>query len=215
MIESVKKRFLNINFIVSLGIWLALILIHSFSIGGEANGTIPFFWSKPSLYYSTWFLDLLLIGTWYLNYYLLAPKLIRHRKFVAYAVIVLLFMLLGLFFQLMLYYLLQWEMPIPNGMAKVSLYGFMTMLALFALGLSARSVVSWIDLQQQKETLEKTLTEKEATITLLQQQLEAKETSPQPIIEEKEVDNLDKLSKDEIQNMADEILEEDRNEPLL
>lgn len=174
MENSKKLPTVSVNLLISIGVWLVLILIHSFSIGGESNGKVPFFWEKTSLYYSTWFLDFLLIGTWYLNYCFFAPKLIAKRKFVAYGVVVVLFMVLGLFFQLMLFYLFKWPMPVYGSSASASLFGCMAMLALFAIGFSARSIKSWILLQDKVSMLEKEKQSSEETIADLRRQLEEK-----------------------------------------
>lgn len=177
MENSKIRPTVSVNLLISIGVWLVLILIHSFSIGGESNGKVPFFWEKASLYYSTWFLDFLLIGTWYLNYCFFAPKLIAKRKFVAYGVVVVLFMVLGLFFQLMLFYLFKWPMPLYGSSASASLFGCMAMLALFAIGFSARSIKSWILLQDKVSMLEKEKQSSEETIADLRRQLEEKEAA--------------------------------------
>lgn len=212
MENSKKLSALNVNLLISLGVWLVLILIHSFSIGGESNGTVPFFWQKPSLYLSTWCLDLLLIGSWYLNYYIFAPKLIARRKFVAYVVVVLLFMVLGLFFQLVLFYLFKWQMPIDGGTARASLFGCMAMLAVFTIGFSARSIKSWILLQERVRTLEKEKKMSEERMAELERQLTAKET-PVETVEISPVES-EEIPAQTITQLAEDIAKEDEEESL-
>lgn len=216
MENSKKRPIVSVNLLISIGVWLVLILIHSFSIGGESNGKVPFFWEKTSLYYSTWFLDFLLIGTWYLNYCFFAPKLIAKRKFVAYGVVVVLFMVLGLFFQLMLFYLFKWPMPLYGSSASASLFGCMAMLALFAIGFSARSIKSWILLQDKVSMLEKEKQSREETIADLRRQLEEKDVAVAtvPMDEVKTApQEEDTQSTQGIERLAEGIGEHD--EPLL
>lgn len=215
MENSKKLPTVSVNLLISIGVWLVLILIHSFSIGGESNGKVPFFWEKTSLYYSTWFLDFLLIGTWYLNYCFFAPKLIAKRKFVAYGVVVVLFMVLGLFFQLMLFYLFKWPMPLYGSSASASLFGCMAMLALFAIGFSARSIKSWILLQDKVSMLEKEKQSSEETIADLRRQLEEKNAVAAVPIEEVKTapQEEDTQSSQGIERLVEGIGEQE--EPLL
>ena len=215
MENSKIRPTVSVNLLISIGVWLVLILIHSFSIGGESNGKVPFFWEKASLYYSTWFLDFLLIGTWYLNYCFFAPKLIAKRKFVAYGVVVVLFMVLGLFFQLMLFYLFKWPMPLYGSSASASLFGCMAMLALFAIGFSARSIKSWILLQDKVSMLEKEKQSSEETIADLRRQLEEKEAAVAVPMDEVKTapQEEDTPSSQGIERLVEGIGEQD--EPLL
>lgn len=193
----------GINLLVTVLVWFVLIVIHSFAIAIESNGAIPFFWHAPSLYVSTWILDLLLIGVWYLNYYLLAPQFIARQHYVAYSVVVLLFMVLGLCFTPMLYYAFGLPMPLKQGPVGVSWYGFGAMLILFALSFATRSFTKWIALQREVNNLKqerKDLLEKIA-------QLEGEK-------EEVEVATVETISPEELTRQVEAMQREEEIEPL-
>lgn len=89
----------------------------------------------------------------------------------AYTILVLLLMALGVFFHLALHYL--WEMGIPSDPfgAAPSSFGGISVLALMALGLSIRGVQNWVKLEKQVDALLEERAEKLAIISELRQNL--------------------------------------------
>lgn len=220
--ERVKQeQKQNLSIILSIVVWFVLMLSHSFVIGAESKD-IPYFWQDVSKYLSIWILDLLVIGTWYLNFHLLAPKLIRQRQFVAYVIIVLLFMVLGLFLPLVLYHILGWEMPIEGGGARVSLYGCMVMLLVFAVGLSVRSLITWIRLQMEVNDLKLKNRTLESELVHLRQydhnsstRIEADSTEGQSSEKTKDPEIfIQGPVRTDLSDVAIKIREEDEEEPL-
>lgn len=209
--ENLDKNTANLNALIVVAVWFVLILVHSFMLGGTKAGHVPYFWDEPSRYYSTWFLDLFLIGVWYLNYYLLAPRLVRKNQFTTYGVIALLLMAVGLFLPLILFHIFGWGSPADAFDVGFSAYGATTVLAFMALGLSIRSLKSWVKLQRMVEHLQQaneTLRAENSALKNENEQL--KQWSEQPL---PQLNNSADYEPEEVIT-PEEIIEADSVEPL-
>lgn len=143
----------RISFAVYALLWLVLIFLQTLttSLQGLAEESV---FQSPRLYYSTWITDLYLIGLFYLNYYVLAPRLMRRRLFRAYLWIIAIAAGIGLLIPLLCYGL--WGLSMPSfaeGVAPVSSLGVAGAVAAIALGLCARALLEWDKLNQEVTTL--------------------------------------------------------------
>lgn len=184
-----KEQGRYISWIIYILIWPVLILLHSFFPGGGSDA-IPFFWSSPKSYYSTWLLDVLLVVIWYLNYYGFAPLFIKKRMYGGYIVITIICMVVCAFLQKILFFTNGWETPTEAQNPSISLFGAFAALAIMAVGLSVRGIRNWIKYEDKCKDLEKVCQNNELTITQLkteiatlknEAEISAKEPVPQPL----------------------------------
>lgn len=143
----------SLAFLIYSGIWLLLVLVQTFIT--SAMGDTPSVLMSPELYYSTWILDVYLIMLFYLNYYLIVPKMIRRRLFLPYFGVVVLASLVGFLLPIMLYVACQWTMPgTPVGIAPLSSVGVLGAVAAMSIGLAIRSVLEWVRLEKKLVEIE-------------------------------------------------------------
>lgn len=182
----------TISFSVYALLWLVLIILQTLTttLQGSAEASV---FHAPALYYSTWLTDLYLIFLFYLNYYVLAPRMMRQRLFRPYLWIVLIAALVGLLIPLLCYALWGWTMPgFAVDSAPISSLGVVGAVASIAIGLCVRGLIEWSALsqevqllQEEKETLtteRNTFREKLETIQRTQLQ-HASEAVASPVIE--------------------------------
>lgn len=135
-------------------VWLVLIFLQTLTTSLQELAEASVF-RAPELYYSTWLTDLYLIGLFYLNYYVLAPRLIRQRLFRSYLWIVAIAAGVGLLIPLLCYSL--WGLGMPGfaqGIAPVSSLGVAGSVASIAIGLCVRAIIEWDQLNQDIELLQ-------------------------------------------------------------
>lgn len=138
----------SVSFLIYAGIWLLLVLVQTFIT--SATGEAPSVFAAPELYYSTWILDLYLILLFYLNYYLIVPRMIRRRLFLPYLGAVVVGALVGFLLPIVMYVAWQWTMPgTPVGTAPLSSIGVLGAVAAMSIGLAIRSVLEWVRLEQR------------------------------------------------------------------
>ncbi|MDO4706899.1 MAG: hypothetical protein Q4A61_00560 [Porphyromonadaceae bacterium] len=143
----------SLTFLIYSGIWLLLVLVQTFIT--SAMGDTPSVLMSPELYYSTWILDVYLIMLFYLNYYLIVPKMIRRRLFLPYFGVVVLASLVGFLLPIVLYVAWQWTMPgTPVGIAPLSSVGVLGAVAAMSIGLAIRSVLEWVRLEKKLVEIE-------------------------------------------------------------
>ncbi len=176
-----------ISFLVSLVFWLLLIALQTYTIAYQGNVANAF--AAPELYYSVWIVDLYLILLYYLNYYVIAPLMIRRRLFRPYIYIIIVAMLLGFLIPVALFYAHGLTTPdTAPGQTPISLIGIVGALGVIAVGLALRSVSEWAKLESNKkelkqhlatidkqkteiETLKKEVLEHQATQTSLEERI--------------------------------------------
>lgn len=162
----------TISFSVYALLWLVLIVLQTLttSLQGPAEASV---FTNPSLYYSTWLTDLYLILLFYLNYYVLAPQMMRKRLFRPYLWIVVVAALIGLLLPLLCYSL--WGMTMPGfapDTAPVSSLGVVGAVASIALGLCVRGLIEWSNLSEEVAVLKQEKEELRAESDLLREKLE-------------------------------------------
>ena len=131
-------------------LWFVLILLVTSvqALDGESV------FSRPELYYSTWLTDLYLVALFYLNYYFLAPRMMRRRLYRPYLWMLLIVALIGFLIPLLCYGLWGLTMPgIAQGSAPLSLLGVVGAVAVVALGLAIRGLFEWDSLGQEVRAL--------------------------------------------------------------
>lgn len=135
------------------GIWILMVLVQTFVT--SSSGDVPSVFVNPELYYSTWALDVYLILLFYLNYYVLVPKMIRRRLFLPYLGMVVVASLVGFLLPIVLYVAWQWSMPgVPTGVTPMSSIGILGAIAAMSIGLAIRSILEWVRLEQRLKECE-------------------------------------------------------------
>ena len=128
--------------------------------------------TNPRLYYSTWFTDLYLVVIFYLNYFLLAPRLMRRRLFQPYLWMTLAAALIGFIIPILCYSLWDLTMPgVAEGTVPVSSLGVIGVVAAMAIGLSVRGLYEWDSLGQEVRALKEEKTKWDAERDELQREL--------------------------------------------
>lgn len=134
-------------------LWFVLILLQTLVTSVQALDDESVF-SRPELYYSTWLTDLYLVGLFYLNYYFLAPRMMRRRLYRPYLWMLLIVALIGFLIPLLCYGLWGLTMPgIAQGSAPLSSLGVVGAVAVVALGLAIRGLFEWDSLGQEVRAL--------------------------------------------------------------
>ncbi len=161
-----------VSFLVYLVLWLVLVILQTIMISYTGEVTNAF--QAPELYYSVWALDAYLITLFYLNYYLIAPMMIRRRLFQPYVYVLIVAMLVGFLMPIIFYTIWNWSMPgVAPGQTPMSLVGIVGALGVVAVGLALRSVKEWSRLEPQKKEHKATL------VTLESQKAQIEELSKQ------------------------------------
>mgnify|MGYP000845726884 FL=1 len=134
-------------------LWFVLILLQTLVTSVQAlDGESVF--ARPELYYSTWLTDLYLVGLFYLNYYFLAPRMMRRRLYRPYLWMLLVVALIGFLIPLLCYALWGLTMPgVVEGSAPLSSLGVVGAVAAIALGLAIRGLIEWDSLGQEVRAL--------------------------------------------------------------
>jgi len=162
----------RISFSVYALVWLVLIVLQTLTTSLQGTQETSVF-HNPQLYYSTWLTDLYLIALFYLNYAVLAPRLMRQRLFRAYLWIVVVAALIGLLIPLLCYSI--WELGMPGfapGVAPVSSLGVVGAVAVISIGLCVRGLIEWNNLNQEVLELRKSEATLQAERDLLRSKLE-------------------------------------------
>lgn len=134
-------------------LWFVLILLQTLVTSVQAlDGESVF--SRPELYYSTWLTDLYLVGLFYLNYYFLAPRMMRRRLYRPYLWMLLVVALIGFLIPLLCYAVWGLSMPgVVEGSAPLSSLGVVGAVAAITLGLAIRGLIEWDSLGQEVRAL--------------------------------------------------------------
>ena len=150
---NTKSSNRTISISVYASVWLVLILLQTLVTTMQGTEEMSVF-SHPRLYISTWLTDLYLIVVFYLNYFLLAPRLMRRRLFQPYLWVVLVAALIGFIIPILCY--LIWGLSMP-GLAEdtvpLSSLGVIGVVAVMAIGLSVRGLYEWDNLGQEVHAL--------------------------------------------------------------
>ncbi len=145
-----------ISFFVSLLFWVLLVVAQTFLFSFQGNAASAL--DMPELYYSVWCLDLYLIILYYINYYIIAPMMIRRKLFRPYIFITAISMGVGFAIPYVLYHINGWTMPAtPPNQAPISLVGIVGALGVIAVGLALRSVSEWAKFEPQKKEVKANL----------------------------------------------------------
>lgn len=146
---NTKSSNRTISISVYASVWIVLILLQTLVTTMQGTEEMSVF-SHPRLYISTWLTDLYLIVVFYLNYFLLAPRLMRRRLFQPYLWVVLVAALIGFILPILCY--LVWGLSMP-GLAEdtvpLSSLGVIGVVAAMAIGLSVRGLYEWDSLGQE------------------------------------------------------------------
>ena len=142
---STKSANRTISVSIYALVWIVLIILQTLVTTVQGTPEMSVF-TNPRLYYSTWLTDLYLVVIFYLNYFVLAPRLMRRRLFQPY-----LWMTLAA--------------------TPVSSLGVIGVVAAMAIGLSVRGLYEWDSLGQEVRTLKEEKTKWDAERDELQRGL--------------------------------------------
>ena len=150
---NTKSSNRTISISVYASVWLVLILLQTLVTTMQGTEEMSVF-SHPRLYISTWLTDLYLIVVFYLNYFLLAPRLMRRRLFQPYLWVVLVAALIGFIIPILCYLIWGLSMPgLAEGTVPLSSLGVIGVVAAMAIGLSVRGLYEWDSLGQEVHAL--------------------------------------------------------------
>lgn len=150
---NTKSSNRTISISVYASVWLVLILLQTLVTTMQGTEEMSVF-SHPRLYISTWLTDLYLIVVFYLNYFLLAPRLMRRRLFQPYLWVVLVAALIGFILPILCYLIWGLSMPgLAEGTVPLSSLGVIGVVAVMAIGLSVRGLYEWDSLGQEVHAL--------------------------------------------------------------
>ena len=150
---STKSANRTISVSIYALVWLVLIILQTLVTTVQGTPEMSVF-TNPRLYYSTWLTDLYLVVIFYLNYFLLAPRLMRRRLFQPYLWVVLVAALIGFIIPIICY--LVWGLSMPGlaeGTVPLSSLGVIGVVAVMAIGLSVRGLYEWDSLGQEVHAL--------------------------------------------------------------
>lgn len=168
---STKSANRTISVSIYALVWLVLIILQTLVTTVQGTPEMSVF-TNPRLYYSTWFTDLYLVVIFYLNYFLLAPRLMRRRLFQPYLWMTLAAALIGFIIPILCYSLWDLTMPgVAEGTVPVSSLGVIGVVAAMAIGLSVRGLYEWDSLGQEVRTLKEEKTKWDAERDELQREL--------------------------------------------
>lgn len=108
---STKSANRTISVSIYALVWLVLIILQTLVTTVQGTPEMSVF-TNPRLYYSTWLTDLYLVVIFYLNYFLLAPRLMRRRLFQPYLWMTLAAALIGFIIPILCYSL--WDLTMPG-----------------------------------------------------------------------------------------------------
>lgn len=199
-----RQKSSVVELLIYLLIWPVLILSHLFILGFDK--AVPHFWEDMNSYFSTVALDFFIIVVWYLNYYLIVPRMIRKRQFAAYMVVAGIFMLGALFLQTILFYAFKWGIPSNPFGTKLSLYGPLMVLSFMAVGLSVRGVINWLRVEDKLITATQHLQEKDQKIEALQMEIKELSLAHDNVMDSlPEVIDVEPLDDEKIDNAYDDL----------
>ena len=104
---STKSANRTISVSIYALVWIVLIILQTLVTTVQGTPEMSVF-TNPQLYYSTWLTDLYLVVIFYLNYFLLAPRLMRRRLFQPYLWVTLAAALIGFIIPILCYSL--WDL---------------------------------------------------------------------------------------------------------
>ena len=135
-------------------VWVLLIVLQSLALESANPGT-PSFWNMPSSYYAVWIVDAYIIALYYINYFLIAPAMIKRLLFRPYIVLSLALGGIGMLLPVIFHHAWQWTIP-GTAEGQMPLYGegFIAAIAAIAVGLSVRGVREWVRLARRNTNLE-------------------------------------------------------------
>ena len=168
---STKSENRTISVSIYALVWLVLIILQTLVTTVQGTPEMSVF-TNPQLYYSTWLTDLYLVVIFYLNYFLLAPRLMRRRLFQPYLWVTLAAALIGFIIPILCYSLWDLTMPgVAEGTVPVSSLGVIGVVAAMAIGLSVRGLYEWDSLGQEVRALKEEKTKWDAERDELQREL--------------------------------------------
>ena len=145
---STKSANRTISVSIYALVWLVLIILQTLVTTVQVTPEMSVF-TNPLLYYSTWLTDLYLVVIFYLNYFVLAPRLMRRRLFQPYLWMTLAAALIGFIIPILCYSLWDLTMPgVAEGTVPVPSLGVIGVVAAVAIGLSVRGLYEWDSLGQ-------------------------------------------------------------------
>ena len=99
---STKSANRTISVSIYALVWIVLIILQTLVTTVQGTPEMSVF-TNPRLYYSTWLTDLYLVVIFYLNYFVLAPRLMRRRLFQPYLWMTLAAALIGFIIPILCY----------------------------------------------------------------------------------------------------------------
>ena len=139
-------------------VWIVLIILQTLVTTVQGTPEMSVF-TNPRLYYSTWLTDLYLVVIFYLNYFVLAPRLMRRRLFQPYLWMALAAALIGFIIPILCYSLWDLTMPgVAEGTVPVS-------------SLGVRGLYEWDSLGQEVHALKEEKTKWDTERDELQREL--------------------------------------------
>lgn len=145
------------------------------------------------IYYSLLVIEFYMIVLFFVNYYIIAPYMIRRALYKQYALLSLFLGGLGFLLPILFYYIWAWSLP---GLAKDAIpfseFAFIGPIAVMLIGLSIRAISEWAAMSDNDAAQEKEIKEKELRIKELEaklKELENKKKELDMVVPEKEKDN--------------------------
>lgn len=170
---NTKSSNRTISISVYASVWIVLILLQTLVTTMQGTEEMSVF-SHPRLYISTWLTDLYLIVVFYLNYFLLAPRLMHRRLFQPYLWMVLVAALIGFIIPILCYLIWGLSMPgLAESTVPLSSLGVIGVVAVMAIGLSVRGLYEWDSLGQEVHALREAEAQWQSEREELQQKLHA------------------------------------------
>ncbi len=177
----------------------ALLVILQVSLIGLYSGVDSIFRNLP-LYYSLLVIDFYMIVLFFINYYIIAPYMIRRALYKQYALLSLFLGGLGFLLPILFYSIWAWSLPgLATDAIPFSEFAFIGPIAVMSIGLSIRAISEWAKMSdndadqnkqiadQEKEIKAKALLIKELEAKL--KDLENKKKELEIVVPEKEKDN--------------------------
>lgn len=149
--------------VIYLLAWVVAILCQSYLLG--SNNPLGGFWQVPQHYYSTWVVDAFLVLLFYVNYYWIAPVMIRRSLYKQYIWVVLIAAAIALLIPISLYYIMDWRLPLQqDGQFPFSFWAVLGAITVITVGLCIRGIKEWARRTDQEVALQ-------AEISSLKEQL--------------------------------------------
>lgn len=143
-----------------------LLVVLQVSLIGLYSGIESIF-KNISLYYSLLLLDLYIVLLFFINYYIIAPYMIRRSLYKQYVFLALFLSGLGFLLPILFYSIYSWSLPgLEANTVPLSEFAFIGPIAVMSIGLSIRAINEWAylsdnDAEQNRQIKEKTLRIKE------------------------------------------------------